>query len=59
MHPEKESKFNRRINKRKTVGLVLNTALIIALTIALIGLIALLAEVLIKGLPWVSKNKII
>ena len=59
MHPEKQSKFNRRINKRKTVGLVLNTALIIALTIALVGLIALLAEVLIKGLPWVSKNLIV
>ena len=58
MYFDKGTKFNRRINKRKTVGAVLNIALIIALTIALIGLIVLLAEVLIKGLPWVSKNLI-
>ena len=51
--------FNRRINNRKTTGVVLNVILIIALGIALTGLIALLAEVLIKGLPWVSKNLIV
>ena len=51
--------FHRRINNRKTTGVVLNVILIIALGIALTGLIALLAEVLIKGLPWVSKNLIV
>ena len=54
-----KQKFNRRINNRKTTGVVLNVILIITLVIALTGLIALLAEVLIKGLPWVSKNLIV
>ena len=48
MQKQKE-KFNRNINNRKTIGVVLNVILIIALGIALTGLIALLAEVLIKG----------
>ena len=58
MQKQKE-KFNRNINNRKTIGVVLNVILIIALGIALTGLIVLLAEVLIKGLPWVTKNLIV
>ena len=59
MQTHNKQKFDRRINNRKTTGVVLNVILIITLVIALTGLIALLAEVLIKGLPWVSKNLIV
>ena len=59
MQTHNKQKFDRRINNRKTIGVVLNVILIITLVIALTGLIALLAEVLIKGLPWVSKNLIV
>tara|TARA_B100001013_G_scaffold327192_1_gene240174 strand:- start:32 stop:913 length:882 start_codon:yes stop_codon:yes gene_type:complete len=56
---KQKQKFNRRVNNRKTTGVILNVILIIALGIALTGLIVLLAEVLIKGLPWVTKNLIV
>ena len=59
MQTHNKQKFDRRINNRKTTGVVLNVILLITLVIALTGLIALLAEVLIKGLPWVSKNLIV
>ena len=59
MQTHNKQKFDRRIDNRKTTGVVLNVILIITLVIALTGLIALLAEVLIKGLPWVSKNLIV
>jgi phosphate transport system permease protein len=54
----RDEKFKRRIDKRKFAGVILKIFLVAALGIALTGLLALLADVLIKGLPWVSKNLI-
>ena len=54
-----DEKFKRRINQRKLIGVILTVFLVTALVIALTGLLTLLTEVLIKGLPWVSKNLIV
>ena len=55
----RDEKFKRRIDQRKLVGVILTVFLVTVLVIALTGLLTLLTEVLIKGLPWVSKNLIV
>ena len=48
--------FRRRLHVREAVGTVAHVVFLLAVLVGIVGLVVLLAEVLIEGLPWVSKN---
>ena len=48
--------FRRRQRVREVAGAVAYVAFLVAVLIGIVGLVILLAQVLIDGLPWVSKN---
>ena len=48
--------FRRRLPVREAVGTVAHVVFLLAVLVGIAGLVILLAQVLIDGLPWVSKN---
>ncbi len=48
--------FRRRQRVREVAGAAAYVAFLVAVLIGIVGLVILLAQVLIDGLPWVSKN---
>lgn len=48
--------FRRRLPLREAAGTVAHVIFILAVLVGIVGLVILLAQVLIDGLPWVSKN---
>ena len=48
--------FRRRLRVREIAGAAAYVAFLVAVLIGIVGLVVLLAQVLIDGLPWVSKN---
>ena len=48
--------FRRRLRVREFAAAAAHVAFLAAVLIAIVGLVVLLAQVLIDGLPWVSKN---
>ena len=48
--------FQRRLPLREAAGTVAHVIFILAVLVGIVGLVILLAQVLIDGLPWVSKN---
>ena len=48
--------FHRRLRVREFAAAAAHVAFLAAVLIAIVGLVVLLAQVLIDGLPWVSKN---
>ena len=48
--------FRRRLPVREAAGTVAHIIFLLAVLVGIVGLVILLAQVLIDGLPWVSKN---
>ncbi len=48
--------FRRRLPLREAAATVAHVIFILAVLVGIVGLVILLAQVLIDGLPWVSKN---
>ena len=48
--------FHRRLRVREAAGAVAHVVFLAAVLIGIVGLVVLLAQVAIDGLPWVSKN---
>ena len=48
--------FRRRLRVREIAAAAAYVAFLVAVLIGIVGLVVLLAQVLIDGLPWVSKN---
>ena len=48
--------FRRRLRVREIAGAAAYVAFLVAVLIGIVGLVVLLAQVLIDGLPWMSKN---
>ena len=48
--------FHRRLRVREAAGAVAHVVFVAAVLIGIVGLVVLLAQVAIDGLPWVSKN---
>ena len=48
--------FRRRLPVREAAGAVAHVIFILAVLVGIVGLVILLAQVLLDGLPWVSKN---
>ena len=48
--------FHRRLRVREAAGAVAHVVFLAAVLLGIVGLVVLLAQVAIDGLPWVSKN---
>ena len=51
---QKTSQFNRRLPLRKAVGTVLYFVFLSAVLVGIVGLLVLLAQILMQGVPWLS-----
>ena len=56
MNKHSAGPFHRRLRVREAAGAVAHVAFLVAVLIGIVGLVVLLAQVAIDGLPWVSKN---
>ena len=48
--------FQRRLPFREAVGTAAHVVFLLAVLVGIVGLVILLAQMLVEGLPWVSKN---
>ncbi len=51
---QKTSQFNQRLPLRKAVGTVLYFVFLSAVLVGIVGLLVLLAQILMQGVPWLS-----
>ena len=48
------TRFNPRLERRHRIGSLFNGLFIFSISIGIVGLVALIVQVLVRGLPWLS-----